>query len=421
MSGVGRVATASAAVLSPAEIEERLAAGLAGLPLDGRRVLVLVPDRTRTMPLPLYYRLLVKLLRPRVQRLRFLVALGTHPPLGTDAMALLLGQTEEQRRHDHPDVEVMNHAWHDPAALALLGEIPAEDIEGLSGGLFRQAVAVRLNREVLEDDVILICGPVFPHEVAGFSGGNKYLFPGIAGAEIIHFTHWLGALITSHAVIGRKRTPVRDVIDRAAALVPRDRFAICSVVTHEGVAGVFVGDPETAWSDAADLSAEVHIRWLARPVRKVLAVLPAMYDELWVGAKGMYKSEPVVADGGEVVIYAPRLSEISLVHGQLIREVGYHVRDYFVKQWDRFKDMPWGVLAHSTHLRGDGAYDAATGVERPRIQVTLATAIPEADCRAINLGYADPATIDPAEWAAREDPELLVIPRAGETLYRLRE
>lgn len=412
--------TTAAAVLTASEIEERLAAGLAGLPLTGRRVLVLVPDRTRTMPMPLYYRLLLKLLRPRVRRLRFLVALGTHPPLDDDAMAQLLGVTAEERHREHPDVEVMNHAWHDPAALALLGEIPAQDIENLSGGLFRQAVAVRLNREVLEDDVVLICGPVFPHEVAGFSGGNKYLFPGIAGAEIIHFTHWLGALITSHEVIGRKFTPVRDVIDRAAGFVPRDRFAICSVVTHDGVAGVFVGDPETAWSDAADLSAQVHIRWLDRPLRRVLAVLPSMYEELWVGAKGMYKSEPVIADGGEVVIYAPRLSEISLVHGPVIREIGYHVRDYFVNQWDRFRHVPWGVLAHSTHLRGGGDYDAATRIERPRIRVTLATGIPEAQCRAVNLGYADPATIDPAEWAAHGDPGLLVIPGAGETLYRLR-
>ena len=57
---------------------------------------------------------------------------------------------------------------------------------------------------------------MFPHEVVGFSGGNKYLFPGIAGPEIINFTHWLGALITNYDVIGAGYTPVRAVIDRAA-------------------------------------------------------------------------------------------------------------------------------------------------------------------------------------------------------------
>jgi len=79
----------------------------------------------------------------------------------------------------------------------------------------------------------------------------------------------------------------------------------------------------------------------------------------------MYKLEPAIADGGEVVIYAPHIDEISYTHGKLIDEIGYHVRDYFVKQWDRFKRYPGGVLAHSTHLRGIGTYDAATGVEKP--------------------------------------------------------
>ena len=89
--------------------------------------------------------------------------------------------------------------------------------------------------------------------------------------------------------------------------------------------------------------------------------------------------EPVIADGGEVIIYAPHIHEFSVVHGKVIREIGYHVRDYFVKQWDRFKDYPWGVLAHSTHLRGIGTFE--NGIEHPRIQVTLATGISAEECR----------------------------------------
>ena len=170
---------------------------------------------------------------------------------------------------------------------------------------------------------------------------------------------------------------------------------------------------------AADVSARVHVKYVPRPFKTVLAVLPTMYDEMWLGGKGMYKTEPVCADDGEVIIYAPHLHEISVTHGALIRQVGYHVRDYFVKQWDTFKHVPWGVLAHSTHVRGIGTYDAATGIERPRVKVTLATGISEADCRAINLGYRDPASIDPDEWIARADPDVLVVPRAGEYLYRV--
>lgn len=405
--------------LTESEIEAKVVSGLDTLSLAQQRVLVLIPDSTRTMPLPLFFRLLVKHLRPRVRELAFLIALGTHPPMSEDAILKMFGLSRAERTSEYGDIQIVNHSWQDPHALVTLGEIPADEIAALSMGLLPQAVPVRLNKMILDYDELLICGPVFPHEVVGFSGGNKYFFPGIAGQDIIDFTHWLGALITSYEIIGTTQTPVRAVIDRAAALIPRSRHALCSVLTHDGVAGVFFGTPEAAWAQAAELSSQLHIEWLNKPYARVLSVLPAMYDEMWVGAKGMYKTEPIVADGGEVIIYAPHLREISVVHGALIRQVGYHVRDYFVKQWDKFKHVPWGVLAHSTHLRGIGTYD--NGIECPRIRVTLATRIPEEECRAVNLGYCDPASINLQEWQSDTSGETLFVPRAGEVLYRLRK
>lgn len=405
--------------LTESEIEAKVVSGLDTLSLAQQRVLVLIPDSTRTMPLPLFFRLLVKHLRPRVRELAFLIALGTHPPMSEDAILKMFGLSRAERTSEYGDIQIVNHSWQDPHALVTLGEIPADEIAALSMGLLPQAVPVRLNKMILDYDELLICGPVFPHEVVGFSGGNKYFFPGIAGQDIIDFTHWLGALITSYEIIGTTQTPVRAVIDRAAALIPRSRHALCSVLTHDGVAGVFFGTPEAAWARAAELSSQLHIEWLDKPYARVLSVLPAMYDEMWVGAKGMYKTEPIVADGGEVIIYAPHLREISVVHGALIRQVGYHVRDYFVKQWDKFKHVPWGVLAHSTHLRGIGTYD--NGIECPRIRVTLATRIPEEECRAVNLGYCDPASINLQEWQSDTSGETLFVPRAGEVLYRLRK
>lgn len=404
--------------LSDSQIEQRIAYGLDTLPLTDKRVLVIVPDGTRTMPLPLYFRLLVKHLRPRAKEIAFLIALGTHPPMSEDALLKLFGLTREERANAYGDIKIVNHAWQDPNALVTLGEITADEIAQASGGLFHQSVPVRLNRMLCEYDHAIVCGPVFPHEVVGLSGGNKYFFPGIAGQDIIDITHWLGALLTSYEIIGTKNTPVRAVIDRAASLIPRPRHAFCSVVTQDGVVDVFFGTTEDAWSCAADLAAQIHIQWMDKPFSRVLAVLPEMYDELWVGAKGMYKTEPVVADGGEVILYAPHLREISVVHGARIRQVGYHVRDYFVKQWDRFKDVPWGVLGHSTHVRGIGTFE--NGVECPRIQVTLATQIPEDVCRAINLGYCDPAQINVQAWRDREAEGILLVPHAGETLYRLK-
>jgi lactate racemase len=98
--------------------------------------------------------------------------------------------------------------------------------------------------------------------------------------------------------------------------------------------------------------------------------------------------------------------------------VGYHVRDYFLNQWDTFKEIPAGVLAHSTHVKGVGTFE--NGAERPRIEVTLASKISHDDCRRLNLGYLDPAAINPDDWQNREDEGMLFVPKAGEILYRLR-
>jgi nickel-dependent lactate racemase len=407
-------------LLSEDQVRQKINQGLNSLPLKDKRVLVIIPDPTRTMPVPLFFNTITAALIGKVSQLDFLVALGTHPPLSEAELLALVGLTAAEKAEKYTRVNLFNHAWQDPAMLVQVGEISAAQVEQISRGMLHQSVPVRLNRLILDYDQLLVCGPVFPHEVVGFSGGNKYFFPGIAGPDIIDLSHWLGALLTSYEIIGTKNTPVRQLIDLAASFIPRPRDALCCVVTPEGVADVFCGTPEAAWSKAADLSAQVHIKWVDHAYKTVLSVMPRMYNDIWTGAKGMYKMEPVVAAGGEVIIYAPHIHEFSAVHGAFIREIGYHVRDYFVKQPGKFDQIPAGVRAHSTHLRGLGTYDPVSGIETPRIRVTLSTGISEADCRAVNLGYCNPISIDLAEWMRSKDEDLLVVPRAGEFLYRLK-
>ena len=409
--------------LTEAEVRGVLAEALGQEELDRRRVLVIIPDGTRTAPIPMVFRLLRDVLGDRVAALDYLVALGTHPPMDDAALTRLLGVRVVDGTAGSS--RVFNHRWDLPETFSTLGTIPAEEVAKASEGRLELKIPVRLNRLVGEADgssqydQIVVCGPVFPHEVAGFSGGNKYFVPGVAGPEIINVTHWIGALLTSREIIGVADTPVRRLIDRAAAFVPTPSLLVAMVMHGQDLHGVYVGDMEPTWRAATELSAKLDIVRVERPYRRVLSMVPEMYDDLWTGAKGMYKLEPAVADGGEIVIFAPHISEVSRVHGDFIDEVGYHVRDYFLAQWDRFVHVPWGVLAHSTHLRGDGSY--TDGVELPRIQVTLATGIPPERCERIGLGYLDPATIDPEAWAGREDEGVLLVRRAGEMLYRLKE
>jgi nickel-dependent lactate racemase len=404
--------------LGAAALRKVVAEALASVAMENKRVLVLIPDGTRTMPMPQMFQAFQELLRPRVKALDYLVALGTHQSMTDAQLSKLVGQTVVAGKVG--EAHIFNHHWEEPGNFVQLGVIPANEIAEITGGLMAQEVPVTLNKRILDYDHIVICGPVFPHEVVGFSGGNKYFFPGIAGPEIINFTHWLGAVITNYEVIGAGYTPVRKVIDRAAAFIPRPVCCFALVVTHAGLAGMYFGSPHEAWTAASALSAQKHIVYVEKPFRRVLSVMPELYDDLWTGAKGMYKMEPAIADGGEVVIYSPRITEVSYTHGKILDEIGYHCRDYFMKQWDRFRHYPGGVLAHSTHVKGLGQYDAATGVETPRIQVTLATGIPEERCRRINLGYMNPAEVDLRAWQGREHEGIAVIPRAGETLFRLK-
>ena len=405
-------------MLADEEARAIVAQAVDALRPDGKRLLVIVPDHTRTCPLPMLARALHAAAGGRAKRLDFLIALGTHPPLDEQQVCRLFGVEPGRWADVFGEARAINHDWRDDDALRRVGTLSEAEIDEITGGLFRMDVDVRVNGIVFDYDQVLIIGPVFPHEVVGFSGGNKYFVPGICGPELLNFFHWLGAVITNPKIIGTKHTPVRAVVDRAAGMIGVDKYALCLVVHHEGLAGMYFGSPEEAWSAAADLSSRLHVKYVERPYRSILARAPEMYDDIWTAGKCMYKMECVVADGGELIIYAPHVTEISYTHGRIIDEIGYHTRDYFLAQWEKFKDYPWGVLAHSTHVRGIGTY--ADGVERCRVQVTLATGIPASRCRKVNLGYRDPASIDVSEWSGRQDEGRLYVPKAGEMLYRLK-
>ncbi|MGA9565616.1 MAG: lactate racemase domain-containing protein [Candidatus Korobacteraceae bacterium] len=404
--------------LTTDEVQQIVASTADEMQVNGKRILVIIPDGTRTMPMPLMFELLQREVGERAAACDYLVALGTHPLMRDAQLSALVGKPVVNGMCGI--TKVVNHRWDLPETFTELGVIPKEEAERISCGLLEEAIPVRINRMIFDYDQVLICGPVFPHEVVGFSGGNKYLFPGIGGPEIIGLTHWLGALLGSHELIGTHSTPVREVIDAAAELVKVPVACLAAVITEDGVSGLYFGAAKEAWRAAADLSAEKHIVWVDEPFQRVLSVMPSLYDDLWTAAKGMYKVEPAVADGGEVIIYAPHISEVSYTHGADIDKIGYHCRDYFVKQWEKFKNAPRSVLAHSTHLHGKGIYDAESGLETPRIRVTLATGIAQERCAQINLKYCDPSSVNLDEWRDRENEGIKLIPRAGEILYRLR-
>jgi len=350
--------------------------------------------------------------------LDYMVATGTHAAMEPDRLYRHIGLTPSQHAQSYPKVRLFNHEHHKRDQLISLGTLSGEEVSQLTNGLFSRDIPVTINRRATEYDHILIVSPVVPHEAMGFAGGNKYFFPGIAGLDVVEKFHWLAAVITNPVVNGVKDTPTRRVINRAVQFLatPRTCFAF-AVDDHHQLACLFGGDPAESWSRAADYSAQLHIKYLDKPVRRVLGLTPSIYEELWVAGKAMYKLEPIVADGGELVIHGPHVKAVSFMHGKDIERVGYHVRDYFVKQWERFAEESKLILAHSTNVKGIGRFE--NGVEYPRITVTLATGIPKAKCEAINLAYRDVNSIDIERW--KQDEDTLVVEEAGQVLYRLKD
>jgi lactate racemase len=413
-------AIAESRLLTHDQIRETLAQGLGGK-LTGQKVLVLIPDHTRSLPLPELFRMVVETLHD-VRELNVMVALGTHPGYDEAGLNHLVGITAEERATTYRHVGLLNHAWNDPAALASLGIIDQDEIKQLAGPSYHKSlpdeINIRINKAALEHDHIVIVGPTFPHEVVGFSGGAKYFFPGISGPDVINATHWLGALATVLGTIGIKDTPVRAVIHAATARLKTPATLIALLVQGHDLSGMLIGDVYDTWNTAADVSSELHIKWCDRPYKRVLSGCPPMYDELWTAGKCMYKMESVVEVGGELIIYAPHLRVVSPVHGKYIYEAGYHILPYFLQDWERYKHLPLGALAHCTHVRGSGVMEH--GVEKPNVRLVLASQIPPEDCARLNLEYMDPATINPADWQNREDEGILYVPKAGEMLYKVR-
>jgi nickel-dependent lactate racemase len=384
---------------------------------SGKRILLIIPDNTRSGPIGKIFKMIYEFLGPKAKTVDCLVALGTHRYMANEQICARLSMTPQEREGKYAAVKFFNHEWEKPETFTSLGKISADEIEKISNGLFREEIDVLVNKKILEYDEFIILGPVFPHEVVGFSGGHKYIFPGISGDEIIHMFHWLAGVITNPAINGNKWTPTRAVVEKAASFIttPHKLFAV--VALEDELKGLFIGETLQAWEKAAELSEQVHITYKDKPYNTILGIAPEMYDDIWVGGKVMYKLEPILADGATLIIYAPHITEISYSHGKWLDKIGYHTRDYFLKRMDQFKDVPRGIIAHSTHVKGIGTF--IDGVEKPRVNVVLATGIGEDRCRKVNLDYMNPDDINIADYENREDEGVLVVHHAGEVLHRL--
>jgi len=382
-----------------------------------KKVLLILPDSTRTAPIGLIYKGIYEKIAGEAACLDAIIALGTHKAMPIESICKRVGITRQEYENKYSKkTKFYNHTWDDPSTLIKIGSIPSHEIRNVSNGMMDEEIDVTINKIIYQYDCLLVIGPVFPHESVGFSGGNKYFFPGICGEAILHKFHWLGSLITNAVICGEKDTPVRKIIDRAASFINIPRIYFNIVVNRGTLHGLFIGDGVEAWGMAVDLSSIVNVVYTGRKYKKVIGIASEKYDELWTAGKVAYKAETIVEDGGDMIIFAPHLNKFSFTHEKYIYMAGYHVRDYFATRMDMFKNIPATVLAHCVNVKGTGTF--INGIEKPRTNVILATGIPEDRCRQLNLGYMNPKDINIKDWMNKEDEGILCIPEAGEVLYK---
>lgn len=388
----------------------------------GSRVLAIVPDKTRDDITDLLLPMAIdELADKRLEKFQILVAQGTHAPMTE------LEKNAKSGREAWADWAkgtcIEDHRWDDPDELIQLGEIGSETVSSITEGVYTESVKVTVNRRLspANCDFAIIFGGVVPHEVAGFSGGAKYLFPGVSGRELTNVTHWIGALAGIENVIGRIETPVRKLIETAADMVPARILCFSSVVTRDEddmirTHGLFGGAVRESFRAAAAVSQQVHIRRTGRKFPRVVALLEDHYDELWTGGKASYKLGGVIEDGGELIIHAPKLAEFSRTHGARIEKFGYRPIEAIKEMVDRTPELREDlcVAAHLAHV----SYGSRRNGEAERVarfRITLSSAIDKERCEAANLSFLDCEEFDLENY--RDDPDTLVVERAGRDLY----
>lgn len=406
--------------LSPIDLREILAEALAGI-AGGERILAIIPDKTRDDNTHLLLPLAADILAAKhVGQFDLLVAQGTHPPMTVAEKLAKIGAQEGTL----PGLgELFDHRWDRPEELVTIGELPRSRVCELTGGLIDRAIPLTINRLLGQGvyDTVLVFGGTVPHEVAGFAGGAKYFFPGVAGPELTHATHWLGALATIEEIIGRVETPTRHLIEAAADFIPAQVIAFTSVLTRDEsdsliTHALFAGDFRESLRQGAAISRQVHIKYTGRKYRRVVALLDEHYDDLWVGGKASYRLGPVIEAGGELIIYAPHLTRISATHGRLIERYGYAPLEVIKELVATSAELEENlcVAAHLAHVSFAGRKDT-NGAIIPRYDITMASGIDEDTCRRVKLGYLDYRAFRREEYEA--DPETLIVERAGRDLY----
>jgi nickel-dependent lactate racemase len=291
-----------------------------------QRLLILPPDHTRLQSRAgeitawFWNRLAGKV------HVDIMPALGTHAPMSREECTILFGP-------DVPYERILVHRWRQD--LVRLGEITAEEIEDVSAGRFAEPMTVEVNHRLVNEqyDLVLSVGQVVPHEIIGFANYTKNVCIGAGGKDVIHKSHFLGAICGMESIMGQVDTPVRQIIDRAYEQFVRPLCEVGFVLTvveqssaGTTLRGLFAGFERDCFECAATLSSQVNVTIVDEPIQRCVVTLdPDEFKSTWLGNKAIYRTRMAMADGGELFVLAPGVKRFGedVEIDALIRRHGY--------------------------------------------------------------------------------------------------
>jgi len=412
--------------ISANELKSFIKKSLKNLPTV-KKILVLFPDYTRTDFTHIIAPHIIS--RFKGSTIDFLNAGGTHRPMADDEFMAKLGIGK-----DIPGIRFLNHNFSDPLTLTTIGQVGSKLVKDKTSGMLDRDINITVNRILFSNyELILVISGTVPHEAAGYSGGLKIFFPGISGPHVIDLFHWAAVLVGIKEIIGTVDNNARDIINCGAKTIfekincPIHSFNM--VNTEEDWKTVPVGlyiDQGfngfiSAYKKASKASSKVHVRYIDEPLSHVVQKIPANYDEIWLAGKGSYKLQKpgVLKKGAEVIIYAPHIKcfHTNPKIEEDLFSLGYHCRDNICSMVDEEAKISKNAVAHLINVCGPGIFNRKTGGEDLDFKVTLATAIPEDECKKIGLSYRDPATIKKSDYKGQGK---LWIEEGGKYLYDIK-
>jgi nickel-dependent lactate racemase len=220
--------------------------------------------------------------------IEILTASGTHRLMTEDEVLAKVGEGAYGR------VTITQHDCRDLSSIIDQAPVRVGD----------SIIPIQINRKILEADLVIGLGSIFPHSDAGFTGGAKIVQPGVCGTTTTAATHIAAALL-DEVPLGDADNPCRLGMEEVARKVGLD-FIVNTVLDHHGrILAIVTGDFVAAHRRGAAVSRRAHGVGIPEPADVVIVGSYPGDIDWWQAEKCLVAAYFAVKQGGFIVFAGP--------------------------------------------------------------------------------------------------------------------